>query len=50
MNSAILEIEPKPKTKQTKPSRIKWIDSISLNPDTVLKTTAAILQEERAHA
>ena len=26
------------------------IDSISLNPDTVLRTTAAILQQERAHA
>jgi pyruvate,water dikinase len=26
------------------------IDSISLNPDTVIKTTAAILQQERAHA
>jgi hypothetical protein len=24
MNTAILEIEPKPKTKQTKPCRIKW--------------------------
>ena len=26
------------------------IDSISLNPDTVMKTTAAILQQEQAHA
>ena len=50
MNTAILEIEPKPKTKQTKPSRLNGIDSISLNPDTVIKITAAILQQERAHA